>query len=178
MLPVMQTDSNGQEMTTHLFIPEIFGVSIEVYFILLFIGVPTYFFWRWLLKKFISVDITRKVMTWSATILLTPLIYLAIVMIWIISVSYYPSHDFDKQKWHDDVEKRYELSEDLIDNEVLLGKTMDEVKRLLGDDYQESARDRWSYYLGFRPQLFCIDPDFLDIDFKNGRVVKVGQHTS
>ena len=55
---------------------------------------------------------------------------------------------------------------------------MDEVKHLLGDEYQESGRDRWSYYLGFRPQLFGIDPDYLDIDFKNGRVIKVVQHTS
>ena len=165
-------------MTTLLIIPEIFGVSIEVYFILLFLGVPTYFFWRWLLKKIITVDKTRKVATWTATIFLTPLIYAAIVMLWIMSISYYPSHEFDKQKWHDDVEKRYELSEELIDNEILIGKTMDEVKQLLGDDYQESGKDRWSYYLGFRPQLFGIDPDYLDIDFENGRVIKVGQHTS
>jgi hypothetical protein len=165
-------------MATLLILPELFGVSIEVYFILLFLGIPTYFFCRWLLKKFIPVDKTRKKATWVATILITPLIYAAIVMLWILSISYYPSYDFDQQKWRDDVEKRYEISEDLIDSGVLIGKSMEEVKQLLGDDYQQTGKDRWSYYLGFRPQLFGIDPDYLDIDFKNGRVIKVAQHTS
>ena len=165
-------------MTTLLIIPEIFGVSIEVYFILLFLGVPTYFFWRWLLKKFIPVDKTRKIATWTMTIFSTPLIYAIIVLLWIMSVSYYPSHDFDKQKWHNDIEKRYELSEDLIESKILIGKTKDEIKKLLGEDFQEWGADSWSYYLGYRPQLFSIDPDYLDIDFKDGRVIKVSQHTS
>jgi hypothetical protein len=161
-----------------LYIPEIFGISIEVYFILLFISIPTYFFWRWIFKKFIQVNRTRRVATWTATILLTPLIYVAVFMIWVISISYYPSNEFDKQKWHKDIDKRYELSEDIIENEILLGKTTDEVKTLLGDDYQQSGPDTWSYYLGFKPQLFGIDPDYLEIEFKDGRVIKVSQHTS
>ena len=78
-------------MTPLLIIPELFGVSIEVYFILIFLSVPTYFFWRWVLKKFISDDKSRK---------------------------------------------------------------------------------------GTKPGLFAIDPDYLDIDFKNGRVIHVSQHTS
>ncbi len=163
-------------MTTLLIIPEVFGVSIEVYFILLFIGIPTYFFWRWLLKKFISDDKSRKIATWSATIFSTPLIYVTIILIWILSISYYPSYNFDKQKWHDDIDKRYELSEDLIDSAILIHKTKTEVKQILGDDYQKSGNDRWIYDLGLRPQLFGIDPDYLEIEFKNDRVVKVEQH--
>ena len=165
-------------MTPLLIIPELFGVSIEVYFILILLGVPTFFFWRWVLKKFISDDKSRKVATLTATIFSTPFIYLVIVMLWIMSISYYPSADFDKQKWQNDIEKRYELTDDLIDNEVLIGKSMKQVKKLLGNDYQESGKDRWSYYLGTKPGLFAIDPDYLDIDFKNGRVIQVTQHTS
>jgi hypothetical protein len=165
-------------MNPLLIIPEVFGVSIEVYFILLVLGVTTYFFWRWLFKKFISDDKSRKVATLTATIFFTPLIYLATVMLWIMNMEYYPAADFDKQKWQKEIEKRYELTDDLIDNEVLIGKTMQQVQKLLGDDYQESGKDRWSYYLGTKLGLFGIDPDYLDIDFKNGRVVHVAQHTS
>ena len=93
-------------------------------------------------------------------------------------MNYYPAADFDKQKWQKDIEKRYELTDDLIDSEMLIGKTMQQVQKLLGDDYQESGKDRWSYYLGTKPGLFGMDPDYLDIDFKNGRVVHVAQHTS
>ena len=131
-----------------------------------------------MLKKFITTDKSRKVATWTATVFSTPLFYVAIVLLWILSISYYPSHDFDKQKWHNDIEKRYELSEDLMNSKILIGKTKDEIKQLLGEDFQEWSADSWSYYLGFRPQLFGIDPDYLDIDFKDGRVIKVSQHTS
>ncbi len=165
-------------MTLLLIIPEVFGVSIEVYFILLILGLTTYFFWRWLFKKFISDDKSRKVATLTATIFFTPLIYLATVMLWIMNMAYFPAADFDKQKWQTDIEKRYELTDDLIDDKVLIGKTMQQVQKLLGDDYQESGKDRWSYYLGTKAGLFGIDPDYLDIDFKNGRVVHVAQHTS
>ncbi len=163
-------------MKTLLFIPEIFGVNIEVYFILLLIGVLSFFFWRWLLKKLITIDKTRRTATWIATILLTPLMYGLFVMFWMMSATYYPSNDFNKEKWHEDIEKRYELSEDLIDSEILIGKTKKEVKKILGDTFQEWSADNWSYYLGSRPGI--MDPDYLDIEFKDGRVVKVRQHSS
>lgn len=163
-------------MKTLLFIPEIFGVNIEVYFILLLIGVLSFFFWRWLLKKLITIDKTRRTATWIATILLTPLMYGLFVMFWMMSATYYPSNDFNKEKWHEDIEKRYELSEDLIDSEILIGKTKKEVKKILGDTFQEWSSDNWSYYLGSRPGI--MDPDYLDIEFKDGRVVKVRQHSS
>ena len=163
-------------MNTLLFIPELFGVSIEVYFILLLLGASTFFFWRWLFKKYVKVDRTRKIATWSATILLTPMIYIGITMLWVFSINYYPSHAFDRQKWFADKEKRYELSKDIIETKMLIGKTKDEVRLILGDDGGTDEQDYWSYYLGFRPQLFGIDPDVLDIEFKHGKVIKVGQH--
>ena len=51
-----------------LYIPTFFGVSIEVYLILLILDIPTFFIWQWILKKFIKVDKTRKNATWIATI--------------------------------------------------------------------------------------------------------------
>ncbi|HOS85308.1 MAG TPA: hypothetical protein PK199_10365, partial [Bacteroidales bacterium] len=105
-----------------------------------------------------------------------PLMYGLFVMFWMMSATYYPSNDFNKEKWHEDIEKRYELSEDLIDSEILIGKTKKEVKKILGDTFQEWSADNWSYYLGSRPGI--MDPDYLDIEFKDGRVVKVRQHSS
>ncbi|MFB9865502.1 hypothetical protein [Rufibacter immobilis] len=73
-------------------------------------------------------------------------------------------------------EKRYELSADIIDSKMLLGKTKPEVRQLLGDEGNTDLSDHWNYYLGFRPGFANIDPDVLDIEFKDGKVVKVGQH--
>lgn len=163
-------------MTTLLYIPIFFGVSIEVYLILIVLGIPTFFIWRFLFKKFIKAERTRKIATWTATLITIPLIYAAIVMLWILSMSYYPTHDFDKEKWFSDKETRYELSEDIIESEMLIGRTKSEVRQILGNENNSDQSDHWSYYLGFRPGLFSIDPDVLNIEFRDGKVIRVQQH--
>lgn len=163
-------------MTKLLDIPVFFGVSIEVYFILIVLAIPTFFIWRWLLKKFIKVDKTRKIATWTATIIATPLIYVGLILLLFFGMSYHQTHDFDKEKWLVDKEKRYEYSENIIESKMLIGKTKIEVKQLLGDEGNKDDSDYWTYDLGFRPGFANIDPDVLDIQFKDGKVVKVGQH--
>ncbi|WP_254092562.1 hypothetical protein [Dawidia soli] len=108
--------------------------------------------------------------------MLTPLLYILIVLIIILSVSYYPSKKFSEQQWLRDKERRYELSEDLIEREILIGKTKPDVRLLLGDEGNADESNQWNYYLGFRPQLFRIDPDVLTIESKEGIVVRVEQH--
>jgi hypothetical protein len=164
-------------LSVFLNISSLFGISIEVYFILIILGIPTFYFWRWLFKKFIAVDRTRKIVTWIATIVLTPCIYVGIIALWVFSITYYPSNKFDKQKWVDDKEKRYELSNDIIESKMLLGKTKTEVRQLLGDDADnKDSIDVWTYGLGIRPELFNIDGSYLLIEFKNNHVVNVEQH--
>jgi hypothetical protein len=163
-------------MTISLYIPTIFGVSVEVYFFLLIIGIPTFFIWRWLLMKFIKADKKRKIAVWAATIITTPLIYIGIILLWIFSISYYPNRDFDKEKWSANKEKRYELSKNLIEGEILIGKSKTEVRQILGDAGNSDESNYWSYYLGFIPGPFNIDPSVLDIEFKDGKVIKVRQH--
>lgn len=81
-----------------------------------------------------------------------------------------------KKKWFADKEQRYEMSEDIIKTKVLLGKTKSEIRQILGDEGNTDESDYWSYYLGFRPGFANIDPDVLDIEFKNGKVIEVRQH--
>ncbi|MFD2907622.1 hypothetical protein ACFSX9_02630 [Flavobacterium ardleyense] len=159
-----------------LIMPELFGISIEVYFIILILAIPTFFIWRWIFRKSIKDKRKLNIATWTATIISMPVIYLGIIILWIFSISYYPSNDFDREKWLNDKEKRYELSEEIIESKMLIGKTKAEVKQILGNEENADESDLWNYYLGFRPQLFGIDPDVLDIEFKNGIVIKVGQH--
>jgi len=161
-----------------LYIPELFGVSIEVYFILIILGICTFFFWRWLFKKLIKDNKKRKIATWFTTIFVTPVIYVLIILAFFFSASYYPSHDFNQQKWASDSEKRYELSADLIKSKILIGKTKNEVTELLGEPDGWKQENYWTYYLGFKPSIMSIDPDYLDIEFKNDKVITVGQHES
>jgi len=163
-------------MKTLFYNTTIFGLSIQVYFILIILGIPTFFVWRWLFKKFIRADKTRKIATWTATIMATPLIYVGLIMLLLFSMSYHPTHNFDREKWLTDKEMRYELSEDIIDSKMLIGKTKTEVRQILGDENNLERSDNWRYYLGLRPGFANIDPDVLDIEFKDGKVIRVGQH--
>jgi len=159
-----------------LYITTIFGVSPAVYLILIIIAVPTFFIWRWLLKKFIEADNTRKIVTWVATIVTTPVIYVGVILLLLVTIGNHPTYNFDKGKWLSDKEHRYKLSGHIIGSKMLIGKTKSEVRQLLGDEGNKDESDYWNYYLGIRPGFANIDPDVLDIEFKGGKVIKVGQH--
>ncbi|MBV5314325.1 MAG: hypothetical protein JZU47_13570 [Prolixibacteraceae bacterium] len=163
-------------MTTLLFIPTVFGASPEAYSFLLALGLPTYFILRWILKKFIKVESLRRIATLVTTLIVTPFIYSGLIAFWLISISYYPSHDFDKEKWFSNKEKRFELSKDIIKSKMLINKTKAEVQQILGDEENSGKSDYWNYYLGFKPGFANIDPYVLDIEFKKGKVIRVGQH--
>jgi hypothetical protein len=157
-------------------IPTIFGLSIEVYLILIILGIPTFFFWRWLFKKYITVDRNRKILTWLATIILTPCIYIGLGLLWIFSISYYPKRDFDKQEWFNDKDERYELSRNIIESKMLIGKSKTQIRQLLGDEDNSDSLNIWTFGLGIRPELFNIDDSYLQVEFKNDKVVNVEQY--
>lgn len=152
-------------------------MSPEVPIIILILAIPVYFLSKWILKKFkLGNDKNRRFLAIIPTIIISPILYVSIIMIWIFSISYYPKTDFSKQKWESNKDERYKMSNDIIKNELLIGKTKDEVINLLGNDFYKYDDNHIAYDLGFVPGLFNIDPDVLDIYFENGKVIKVGQH--
>lgn len=159
-----------------LFVSELFGIGIEVYFILLILGTPVYFILRKIFRRFIKDDKQRGAVLWTSTILLTPVLYVSLILLFFSIISYYPKNSFNKKEWLDNKEERYKLSDDIIDSKMLIGKTKNEVRKLLGDGGNKESSDEWYYDLGFRPEFANIDPDSLEIDFKNDRVISVTQH--
>jgi hypothetical protein len=158
-------------------IPVLFGVSIEVYFILIILGIPTFYVWRNVFKRYIKIDKTRKIWTWTATLLLTPCIYVGLIMLLVFSISYYPNRDFDRQKWSDNQDKRYEFSNDIIESKMLIGKSKAQVRQLLGNEGDnKDSFNVWIFGLGIRPELGNIDYSYLQVDFKGGKVVNVEQY--
>ena len=159
-----------------LLIPEFFGISLDVYIILLFLGIPTFFFWRWIFKKFIKNGRTRMIYTWLATVIVSPIIYLGVCLVIFLVWTYYPNREFDSKRWSNYPERRYELSKDIITNKALIGKKKADVIRLLGIGENKFEDNDWYYELGYRPDLFNIDPSMLEIDFKDEKVIEVKQH--
>jgi len=163
-------------MNTLLLIVEFFGLSIEVYFIFMILAIPMFFLWKWVFKRYFKNDKNKTLASIITTLIVTPIIYIGIASVWLIGLCYYPEWDFDQQKWNENIETRYGLSEDIIDSKMLFGKTKTEVRQLLGDEGNSNESDLWGYNLGYVPGIANIDPDYLEIKFKNGRVVMVWQH--
>ena len=152
-------------------------MSIEVPIIVLILAIPIYFFSKWILKKWnFGNEKNRKYLAIIPSIVLSPIVYIGLIYLWIFSISYYPTNDFDKQTWESNPEERYKMSEDIIESKMLIGKTKQEIVELLGNDFYSYSENHIAYRLGFVPGLFNIDPDVLDIYFENGKVTKVGQH--
>ncbi|WP_299781913.1 hypothetical protein [uncultured Formosa sp.] len=145
----------------------------------LILTIPCFFISRWGLKKLeIGTTKNRNYIALFPALILSPLIYIGIIFLWIASSSYYPTYEFNKRQWETHPEERYTMSEDLMDNKLLIGKTKSEVSDILGTDFYTHNNNHISYTLGFVPGLFNIDPDVLDIYFKNGKVIRVSQHES
>jgi hypothetical protein len=149
----------------------------EVPLIILILGIPIYLLSKWILNKLnIGNAKSRKFIAIIPTVFLSPIAYSGIIMIWIYSISYHPSNEFNKIEWKSNIEERYKMSEDLIESKILIGKTKEEVIELLGNDYSTNGENCISYYLGFVPGFANIDPDVLDINFENGKAISVSQH--
>ncbi|GAB5408140.1 MAG: hypothetical protein BalsKO_05050 [Balneolaceae bacterium] len=152
-------------------------MSPEVPIIILILAIPTYFLCKWLMTKIkVGNDRNRKFLALIPTVILSPIIYVGLVMIWIFSISYYPTSEFDQNEWDSNVEERYKMSEDIIESKMLIGKTRDEVTQILGNDFITNSESEITYELGHVPGLFNIDPDYLDIKLENGKVVNVNQY--
>ena len=152
-------------------------MSIEVPIIVLILAIPIYFLSKWILKKWnFGNEKNRKYLAIIPSVVLSPIVYIGLIYLWIFSISYYPTNDFDKQTWKSNPEERYKMSEDIIESEILIGKTKQEIVELLGNDFYSYSENHIAYGVGFVPGLFNIDPDVLDIYFENEKVTKVGQH--
>jgi hypothetical protein len=146
-------------------------MGFDVILINLAIAVTVFLLSKLIFKR-IGDKTTRVAATWASTLILTPIIYICLIMAWVYAVTDYPKIEFNKAKWATDIEKRYEMTDDLVDNEQLTGKTKDEIIELLGLEDNTQQSNQWTYYIGFRPRLFSVDPDILVIEFKNGKVFK------
>ena len=118
----------------------------------------------------------RRFAIWIATVLSAPIIYIGFVFLFVLSIEYYPKRSFDQKEWLTNKDERYELSDYIIDNKILIGKTKADIKRLLGDEGNKDEDNEWYYELGIRPGIGNIDPDGLVISFKNDKVAGVVQH--
>lgn len=161
-----------------LHLPQVFGISLEVYFIIGVLFVVHYFAIRWLLRKRVADPVKRKLIATVLSLVAAPVVYIGIALLVIFSMTWYPKHDFDRAGWLADTEHRYEYADDLVDHSRLIGLTRAEVVAMLGEPTLEQ-NGRLTYYLGYSPgHMMSIDPDWLAIDLTEGHVSRAYVYTS
>lgn len=143
------------------------------------IAIPTFFILRWLLKKIIKIKRYRIITTWILTLLLTPLLYLGAAIILFSILFHVPSKKFDKISWRYDTGKRFQMSDDIIKSEILIGKDTTQIKDFLGDThqkYQDSSKQlTWIYEMGEGGGGLGFLFHSLGITFKDNKAILV-QH--
>lgn len=82
---------------------------------------------------------------------------------------------FDEQKWRDEPLERYEMVDDIIESQILIGKPKKEVFKILGqpDSLFSEKKDAIIYAIGDPPSFFASQKEYLLVVFKNQKVDKV-----
>jgi len=151
-------------------------MGIEVFIITGILCIPIFFLWKRVFGKSRIKHFAKYFWVIVLTVITSSLLYVGIILAFFAIEQYYPDRKFDANEWRTHEDNRYEYSEDIIESKMLIGKSKGQVRKLLGDGNNADSTDSWAYGLGFRPEYFNIDPDWLEVDFKNGRVVDVIQH--
>jgi hypothetical protein len=141
-------------------------------------AIPVFFTCKWLLKKWIKKERTRKIATWVATLVVTPIIYTGLIVLLIYWISYTPSKDFTQQEWLTNKEERYQMADDIIESKLLIGKDTNHVKLILGDTYwsdnywRPDSINTWTYDMGIGGGLGFMF-NHLYIKFEEDKVISV-----
>lgn len=139
------------------------------------ISMITFFLLRWMISKWTQDTGYKNVLTIGGTFVMTPVIYLVLIMGLLCSSSYYKAIAFDQTTWINNPDERFRMSENIIESRILIGKSKSEIETLLGSDFSTISEYEISYYIGFVPDMFSIDPDVISIRFANGVVAEVRQ---
>lgn len=149
-------------------------ITVALVIIMCIVFVLVYLFVR-------TID-KRKWLTLLVSIILTPLLYFYMVypMINIFS-NYHHQKYFSSELWIDKPALRYELSDDMLASEILIGQSKSNVESLLGKtewfswDDSKKAHDtnRWNYGLGIEPGAFNTDKECIEIVFQNETAIAV-----
>ena len=129
---------------------------------------------------FVKTIDKRVWLTFLVSLAIAPLVYFYAVypMINIFS-NYHHEKYFSAETWQDKPALRYELSDDMMTSEILIGKTKTEVESLLGthewlswdDSKKEHDTNKWNYALGLEPGAFNTEKECIEILFDNSKVV-------
>lgn len=127
----------------------------------------------------------RKWLSFLASIVLTPIVYFYVFYPLInIFSNYHHEKHFDNEAWKDKPALRYEMSNEMVQKDLFLGKTKTEVKAILGkpewfgwdDSIKANSQNKWNYNLGYKPGAFNMNQECLELVFKDNKAISAAQY--
>ena len=118
-------------------------------------------------------------------IVLAPIFYFYVFYPFInIFVDFHHEKHFNRLDWKDKPALRYEMSDEIIEDSIFVGKEKNTVQSMLGesewygwdDSLKMNSENKWNYNLGFKPGAFNMNQECLELNFKNEVVVEVRQY--
>ncbi|MCL2860718.1 MAG: hypothetical protein FWF46_09335 [Oscillospiraceae bacterium] len=151
--------------------------------ITIILSIPIYFILKWVLKKIkVGNNKNRKYFTLFSSVILSLLLFFVVckLTIWsfifVILNSDKKDKPFNVNEWQTETEYRYTMSNDIIDKNLIIGKTKDEVIALLGNDFIEYEKNHIGYSLGYVVDgLLGSNHAILDIYIENDTIYKVSE---
>jgi len=114
--------------------------------------------------------------------MITPLAYFYIwYPVSTIFIPYHHHKQFNNEAWSEKPGLRYEMIDHMIETNYLIGKSKEDVAKLLGKvqwlSWNEANKDFdpdvWNYGLGLIPGVFQDTKEDVEITFKNNKVTLV-----
>lgn len=127
----------------------------------------------------------RKWLSFLISIALTPIVYFYVFYPLVnIFSSYHHEKHFDAEAWTGKPAYRYEMSHEITQQQLFMGKTKKEVQAILGtsewygwdDSIKANSPEKWNYNLGYKPGAFNLTQECLELEFKNNTVASIKQY--
>ena len=132
-----------------------------------------------LLFLFLNTVDKRKWLTALISLVLTPFVYFYMFYPFINIVSnYHHQKYFDSEAWIDKPALRYEMIDNTVASDTLIGLSKERITELLGtyewlswdDAKKDHDTDKWNYALGIEPGAFNDQKECVEISFENNKV--------
>lgn len=159
---------------------EYFQISSGNWYFLLVIVILLYFLINWFIGKFLQKNTLRKAISLVSAIFLTPAVYYVIVALFfsILFYEYHPEIKFNSTEWTENKSERHHMKKDLIESEILIGKSKSEIVEILGIPENKIKVEldtikNWNYYMGSEGHGMGWKFHSLDLYFEKGSVESV-----
>jgi len=159
---------------------EYFQISSGNWYFLLAIAILLYFIISWFIGKFLEKNNLRNAISCVSAILLTPAVYYVIVGVFfsILFYEYHPELKFNSIEWSENKSERHHMKKDLIESEILIGKSKNEIVEILGVPENNIKVEldtikNWNYYMGSEGHGMGWKFHSLELYFEKGSVLTV-----